>query len=68
MPTLHEYIKKLPPELEKEVKDFIEFLLQKRGQKRSQVLSQKWAGSLKKHKNKYTSQELQKKSLQWRNK
>jgi len=66
MPTLQEYIKKLPPDLEKEVKDFVEFLLKKRGRRPHNKLSQTWAGALKKHKSEYTSIELQKKSLQWR--
>ena len=66
MPTLQEYIKKLPPDLEKEVKDFVEFLLKKRGRRHHNKLSQTWAGALKKYKSEYTSLELQKKSLQWR--
>jgi len=66
MPKLEEYIKKLPPDMESEVKDFIEFLLEKRGLKQKNKLNLKWAGALKDYRDKYTSLNLQKKSIEWR--
>jgi len=67
MQTLEALIKKLPPELREEVKDFIEFLLQKRTQKRGKrKLRQDWAGALQDYRSQYSSLELQKKALEWR--
>jgi hypothetical protein len=67
MKTLEEIMKELPPELQKEVCDFAEFLLEKtKGAKKGRKLSLSWAGGLSEYKNMYTSLELQKKSLEWR--
>ncbi|OGF63620.1 MAG: hypothetical protein A2Y62_00890 [Candidatus Fischerbacteria bacterium RBG_13_37_8] len=66
MQTLKDYIEKLPPELQEEVKDFIEFLLEKKARKGNKTLRLDWAGALSKYKNNYTSLELQKKALSWR--
>ena len=63
---LDELIKELPPELEREVQDFIEFLLSKHRQKEGRKLRQDWAGGLKEFRDQYTSLELQKKALEWR--
>ncbi len=60
-------IEQLPPDIEQEVKDFAEFLLAKRIQKkRDRKLSQDWAGALKNYRGQYTSLELQKKAAEWR--
>jgi len=68
MESLEEKIKSLPPELRQEVMDFIEFQMQrvqKRGKgKRKFTLS--WAGALKDYRDKFTSLELQKRALEWR--
>ncbi len=67
MPTLKEYMEKLPPELQQEVKDFVEFLLEKRVKKSNKrKLRLNWAGALRDYRDKYTSLELQKKALEWR--
>ncbi len=57
----------LPDDLKNEVFDFVEFIIEKKykthaGPKR---LSLKWAGGLEEYKNKFTSLELQKKSMDW---
>lgn len=59
-------IDQLPPELQQEVRDFVEFLLEKRKRKRGRKLRQDWAGALRGYRNQYTSLELQKKALEWR--
>lgn len=65
MQTLEDLIKQLPPALQEEVKDFTEFLLEKKRRKigknfvRIGLVHQKY-------RNKYTSLELQKKALEWR--
>lgn len=66
MQSLKELIDKLPPGLQEEVRDFVEFLLEKRGRKRGRKLRQDWAGALKDYRDQYTSLELQKKALEWR--
>jgi len=66
MKTLEEMIKKLPPELQQEVEDFIRFLMEKRVKKYGRPLRQDWAGALKGYRDRYTSLELQKKALEWR--
>ena len=63
---IEEIIKKLPPEFQKEVEDFIQFLLEKHKKKTGKKLKQEWAGALKKYRRQFTSLELQKKSLEWR--
>lgn len=64
--SLDELVKELPPEFEEEVRDFVEFLLEKRGRKMGRKLRQHWAGALKDYRDQYTSLELQKKALEWR--
>jgi galactose-1-phosphate uridylyltransferase len=65
MQKLETLIKQLPPELQEEVKDFVEFLLEKKKKPRRK-LKMNWAGALKDLKSKYTSVELQHKILDWR--
>ena len=66
MQTLKELIEQLPPELQQEVRDFVEFLLGRKVRKRGRKLRQDWAGALRKYRDQYTSLELQKKALEWR--
>lgn len=66
METLELLIKQLSPELQEEVRDFVEFLLKKRYQKVERRLRQDWAGALEDYRDQYTSLELQKKALEWR--
>ena len=66
MQTLKELIEQLPPELQEEARDFVEFLLEKRVRKTGRKLRQDWAGALKDYRDQYTSLELQKKALEWR--
>ncbi len=66
MKTSEELIKQLSRELREEVKDFTEFLLEKRRRKIRKKLRHDWAGALEKYRDKYTSLELQKKALAWR--
>jgi mRNA-degrading endonuclease RelE of RelBE toxin-antitoxin system len=59
-PELEALIRQLPPELQQEVADFVEFLLQKRGRKVVKPLRQDWAGALKQHRDQYTALSPQK--------
>jgi len=66
MEELKDLIETLPPDLKKEVEDFVKFLLEKRAKRRGNRLSQDWAGALKEFRNQFTSLELQKKAIEWR--
>ncbi len=60
-----EMIKDLPPDLQQEVLDFAEFLLARTRPARRKHLRMSWAGALRKYRIKYSSLDLQKKSLEW---
>ena len=64
MNSLEEMIKKLPPEYQKEVYDFIQFLIERRKPKLGKKLKQDWAGALRDYREQFTSLELQKKALE----
>ena len=64
--TLKEFVEDLPPDLQQEVKDFIEFLLEKRAKKTRGKPKFDWAGALKDLRNQYTSVELQHTISKWR--
>ena len=64
--NLKEMIDQLPPELQEEVKEFAEFLLEKRAKRFGRKLRQDWAGALKEYREQYTSLELQKRALERR--
>jgi hypothetical protein len=66
MEALKEFVEKLPPDLQQEVKDFIEFLLEKRAKKTRGKPKFDWAGALEDLRNQYTSVELQHKISNWR--
>ena len=59
-------VKELPPELQKEVEDSVNFLKEKKARQRGKKLRQDWAGALRDFRDKFTSLELQKKALEWR--
>ena len=65
MKTLEEKIKALPPELQKEVEDFVEFLLNTKVHRKQKKLRLTWAGALREFRDQYTSLELQRKALEW---
>jgi len=66
MDNLKELVERLPPELQQEVKDFIEYLLNKSKTRIRGKPKFEWAGALKDLKNIYTSVELQHKISEWR--
>jgi len=66
MQTLKELIEQLPPELQQEVQDFVEFLLEKRARRPRRKPKFDWAGALKDLRDRYTSVELQHKIAEWR--
>lgn len=63
---LQELVQELPPDMRAQVRDFVEFLLAKRGRHARRMLRQEWAGALRDYRQQYTSLELQRQSLTWR--
>jgi len=63
---LQELVQELPPDMHAEVRDFVEFLLAKRGRRARRRLRQEWAGALRDYRQQYTSLELQRQALTWR--
>jgi hypothetical protein len=66
--TLDEVIestKELPEELQTEVRDFARYLRDTRIQKPAGTMKLKWRGALRGLRDRYTSVELQHKSVEW---
>jgi hypothetical protein len=63
---IEELIKELPPELHREVGDFIEFLLERRLKRARVKPNFDWAGALKDMRDQYSSVELQHEISKWR--
>lgn len=63
---LERLLNQLPPDLQKEVEDFVHFLLARRKKKRREKMHQDWAGALRDYRDEFTSLELQRKALEWR--
>lgn len=66
MAKLEEMIQTLPPDLKKQVEDFVKSLIEKRFRKSSRRLNLSWRGGLRHLRDQYTSMELQKKANEWR--
>ncbi|MDC8449103.1 MAG: DUF2281 domain-containing protein [Nitrospira sp.] len=66
MKELQEVLEELPPNLQKEVLDFAEFLLEKSKKPPEGAPHFRWAGALKDLRDQYTSVELQHKASDWR--
>lgn len=68
MQSIINKIRSLPPHLQQEVEDFVDFLLAKTTTQEvgKRYLKQDWAGGLAAFREQYTSLELQKKALEWR--
>ena len=64
--SVAEVVKVLPPEIQEEVRDFIEFLMEKRVHKSGHVLRQALGGAIKDYREQYTALELQKQANAWR--
>jgi len=64
--SLEELVRELSPASQAEVRNFVEFLLEKQRRKATRKLRQNWAGALSDYREQYTSMELQQKALDWR--
>jgi hypothetical protein len=65
MQSLKELVEQLPPDLQEEVKRFVEFLIEQRTPKEKGDLTLSWRGALRNLRDEYTSVELQHKILGW---
>ena len=63
---LVELIEELPLELQEEVRDFAQFLLERRAKKPKGKPKFEWAGALKELRDRYTSVDLQHEISKWR--
>lgn len=66
METVAQKIEKLPKALQREVLDYIDFLLSKKTNKKKKKPKLDWMGGLKEYRDQYTALDLQKKALEWR--
>jgi len=56
---LQELLRRLPPELQTEVRDFVEFLLERKSTRQSRPMKFQWEGALKDLRGQYTAVQLQ---------
>jgi hypothetical protein len=64
--SIENMVKKLPPEYQEEVRNFVEYLMEKRLKRSRGTPKFDWGGALKKLRDQYTSLELQHKVSEWR--
>jgi hypothetical protein len=65
MQDLERKVKTLPLDLHREVEDYIDFLIEKRGKRPIKPFSLTWKGALRDKKDLISSVDLQHKSLDW---
>jgi len=66
MATLKELVEQLSPDLQEEVRDFVEFLMKKYKEKPRRKPKFDWSDVLKDLRNQYGSVEMQHKISEWR--
>ena len=64
--TIIEKLKQLPPQYHEEVINFIDSLLNQEISNKKKIPKLEWIGGLKEYRKQYTSLELQRKALDWR--
>jgi hypothetical protein len=65
MPSLEDRIKGLPPDLRREVEDFVDFLIDRRVPRPKGKMEFDWEGALADLRDQHTSVDLQHKILEW---
>ncbi|MDO8670743.1 MAG: DUF2281 domain-containing protein [Dehalococcoidia bacterium] len=63
---IRDMVNELPPGPQREVADFVEFLLRKGGRRARKKLRQDWAGALRDYRDEFTSLGLEQKALDCR--
>lgn len=64
--SLQEMLRRLPPQLQTEVRDFVEFLLERKATRQRHPMKFQWEGALKDMRSQYTSVQLQHQIADWR--
>ena len=64
--SLQDMLRRLPPELQTEALDFIEFLLERKSTRQRRPMKFQWEGALKDLRGQYTSVQLQHQVADWR--
>jgi hypothetical protein len=64
--SLEDIVRELPPDSQAKVRQFVKLLQETTNGKINKRLEQNWAGALSDYREKYTSLDLQKMSLEWR--
>lgn len=65
MPSLEDRIKGLPPDLRREVEDFVDFLIDRRAPHSRGKMKFVWEGALADLRDQHSSVDLQHKILEW---
>jgi len=67
MTRLEQLVQALPPNLQREVEDFAQFLIDRRhAPPPRRFLQQDWAGGLREFREQYSALDLQRQALAWR--
>jgi len=67
MTRIEQLVQTLPPELQREVEDFAQFLIEKcHGPQPARFLRQDWGGGLRELRDQYSALQLQQKAMEWR--
>lgn len=66
MESIAKKIQNLPPDLQDQANDFIDFLINKKNRKMRKTPKLGWIGGLRQFKNQFSALELQKQALEWR--
>ncbi len=66
MPGIEHKIRQIPPDLQREVEDFVDLLLSRISSGGQRYVKQDWAGGLEQFREQYTALELQHKDVEWR--
>ncbi len=66
MESLAKKIQNLPPDLQEQANDFIEFLINRKKRKMKRTPKLDWVGGLRQFRSQFSALELQKQSLEWR--
>ncbi len=66
MKSLEELIKELSPQLQNEVREYVQYLVDTKVKPKRKYLRMDWAGGLREYRDQFTSLQLQKKALEWR--
>ena len=65
MDEIDRLMEKLPPDLQREVREYARCLLERKRHPRRKHLRMKWAGALREFRDQFSSLDLQRKAMEW---